>query len=273
MKPADVERWASQRDVARLVEALHYGWNGQKQSFEEYLKVRPESRDQNAKEVREAAAYALARMDDVTDTRVIEPLITSLDDPSAVIADVAQMALERMTKKSFRDHRGISPDPARWRAWWSQNEHDRQLLRQPLRSRRAEVWREQEHRIHHAFGMPPLIEGLYHALNYGDYQDEKEESHLRQQVNAWATSRDEQLAPELAQARHALEQKWRAQEEAWRAEDAAWLEEQRRRGASVPPSPPQVLRRCPSCGADLQERSVLRGDSGPVCAYCRGDLP
>ncbi|MDO8364250.1 MAG: hypothetical protein Q7V88_15265 [Actinomycetota bacterium] len=273
MKPSHVERWARQRDVARLVEALHYGWDGRELSSEEYLSMRAESRDGKAREVREAAAYALAQMDDVTDTRVIEPLITSLDDPSGVVADVARRALERMTNKCFQDDQGRSADPARWRTWWKKNEHDRQLLREPLRSRRVEVWSETQQQINRAHETPLLIEGVLQALNYGDYQNEKEEAQLRQQLNVWQKSRDEQLAPELAHTRQALERKWRAQEDAWRAEDEAWLEEQRQRGASVPLSPPQILHRCPSCGADLQERRVLRGDGGPVCAYCRGGLP
>ena len=272
VKPAQVERWARQRDVARLVEALHYGWDGQEQSSESSF-MSPGSRDEKAKEVREAAAYALAQMDDVTDTRVIEPLITSLADPSGVVADVARRALERVTNKSFQDNQGRSPDPARWRAWWKQNEHDRRLLREPLRSRRAKERSDARQEVERAHGTPPLIEGVYHALIYGDYQDQKEEEQLRQQINAWQKSRDEQLAPELAQAHHALEQKWRAQEDAWRAEDEAWLEEQGRRGLSVLSSPPQVLRRCPSCGADLQERDVLKGESALLCKYCRGEFP
>ena len=60
------------------------------------------------------------------------------------------------------------------------------------------------------------------------------------------------------------------------------VEEQRRLGVSVLPSAPQILLRCPSCGADLQERSVslmtwrkgaLVRESASLCKYCRGTLP
>lgn len=275
MRTSDVARWTRERNVARLVEALHYGWDGHKLSSAEWLEgMRPGSRAQKAKEVREAAAYALAQMDDVTETRVIGPLITSLDD-TGVIADVAQRALEKLTNKCFRETplRFPDPAPARWRAWWKQNEHDRQLLRGPLRSRREEVWSEKVQEMERAHGTPPIIEGMAHALAYGDYWNEEEAEDLRQQVFTWMTSRNEQLAPRLAEARRALEQKWRAQEDAWRAEDEAWLEEQRRLGVSVLPSAPQILLRCRSCGADLQQRSVLRGESTSLCTYCRGELP